>query len=106
MVTRRAGGAALAVAMTLTILGAQLALAVQSESGTKNCGSLLGYTHAVYNDVLTVLPPGSAHITNYVPDDGLWHTQETYGAYGGGDWTAIALPYLNFNLTYAGCRSA
>lgn len=100
---RRIMALGIVVGALLSLVGASTVLAWESEGGTKSCGSLLGYVHAYYNDTAALEGPGGT-TGYYTPNDGLWHAQERYGAYGGGDWLALGDPYLNLNLTYAGCR--
>lgn len=101
---RRGGFLSVAAAVLLSLVLAVPVLAWQSEGGNKYCEpELLGYVHGVYNDIAALTGPGGT-TGYYLPDDGQWHTQERYGAYGGGDWLALGDPYLNLYQTYAGCR--
>lgn len=93
----------LVLAAVFSLVLALPAMAWQAEGGTKNCGQLIAFVHARYNDTAALQGPGGT-TGYYVPNDGLWHTQERNGSYSG-DWTALGDPYLDLVNTWPGCRN-
>lgn len=100
---RRSGFASVVLAGFLSLVLALPVFAWQAEGGTRNCGALIGYVHARYNDIASLTGPGGPTY-RYYEDDNAWHTREVNGSYSG-DWMAIGDPYLDLPATYAGCRN-
>lgn len=99
---RRVGALAVAVAVWVAMF-APAALAWQAEGGYKNCGLLIAYVHARYNDIAALTGPGGS-TGYYLENDGSWHVRERNGSYSG-DWTALGDPSLDLDNTWAGCRN-
>lgn len=100
--TVRRGLFGLILAAALSLVAALPAMAWQAEGGTKNCGQVIAYVHGRYNDTAALTGPGGT-TGYYVPNDGLWHTQERDGDYSG-SWDALGDPYLDLAATFVGCR--
>lgn len=101
----RRGGLSLVVAAGLSLVLAVPAFAIdwQAEGGTKNCGELIGYVHARYNDYAALQGPGGS--TGYYGlDNGTWQVSERNGLYSG-DWLAMGTPLLDLVNTWPGCRN-
>jgi len=72
------------------------------ESGYKDCGSYVAYTHARFEDTGSILAPGLSSSTWYFLDG--WNIREKNGNYAG-NWNAWGSPNLDTNATWAACRS-
>lgn len=100
---RRSGFASVFLAGFLSLVLALPVFAWQAEGGTRNCGALIGYVHARYDDIAILQGPGGTS-GSYGLGNGTWQVSERNGSYSG-DWLAIGDPYLDLGATYAGCRN-
>lgn len=94
---------AIGLGLVPALMAATPVAANVEETGTKNCGDLIGFVHARFNDEGTLGGPGpGSH--KYTFTDGNWHVQERNGGYSG-SWFARGDPDLDTGQTYAGSRN-
>ncbi len=97
---RRGLSAAAVLAIATVLLPVGSATALQSKSGTKNCGLKIAAAQATYLGGLSLNPPGGG---TYYFASGAWATVARDGNYSG-YWVASA-DNLSFASTYAFCRN-
>jgi len=86
----------------LVVAMAAPAFAVGLETGYKDCGATIAYTHARFQDTGEIEPPGISTGTWWFLSG--WNVREKNGYYSG-DWLAFGSPHLDTNATWAGCRN-